>query len=179
MNLQHQPCPNSNMEESNFCPASCSQLHHRTPRTDLSSRHLCRQHDRSVRKALWQLSHCQAEIHLPLGVSPLESNQPYQPMPPDIMDRCGFAPHMSCIPLTQNLYDYKRFHPFTLMTGLRCLHICILSHTLYRFTLRFRYCVVHGETRIQHPSCLYIPRSVERFDCDISRHPAIIPCFPV
>lgn len=35
-------------------------------------------------------------------------------------------------------------------------------HTLYRFTLRFRYCVVHGETGIQHPSCLYIPRSVER-----------------
>ena len=34
--------------------------------------------------------------------------------------------------------------------------------TLYRFTLRFRYCVVHGETGIQYPSCLYIPRSVER-----------------
>ena len=43
------------------------------------------------------------------------------------MDRCGFAPHMSCMPLTQNLYDYKRLHSFTLMSGLRCLHICILS----------------------------------------------------
>ena len=34
MNLYHQPCPNSSMEESNFRPASCSQLHHRTSRTD-------------------------------------------------------------------------------------------------------------------------------------------------
>ena len=34
--------------------------------------------------------------------------------------------------------------------------------SLNHFTLRFRFCVVHGATGIQHPSCLYIPRSVER-----------------
>ena len=44
----------------------------------------------------------------------------------------------------------------------RCFSAFTSTFTLYRFTLRFRYCVVHGETRIQHPSCLYIPRSVER-----------------
>ena len=35
-------------------------------------------------------------------------------------------------------------------------------HTLNRFTLRFRFCVVRGETGRIRPSCLYIPRSVER-----------------
>ena len=39
------------MEESNFRPASCSRLHHRTPRTDWCSRHLFREHIGSVRKA--------------------------------------------------------------------------------------------------------------------------------
>lgn len=42
-------------------------------------------------------------------------------------DRCEFASHMSCIPLAQNLYDYKRFRSFTLIAGLRRLPICILS----------------------------------------------------
>ena len=49
---------------------------------------------------------------------------------------------------------------FPLTTNKRLTSATI--HTLYRFTLRFRYCVLHGETGIQHPSCLYIPRSVER-----------------
>ena len=47
---------------------------------------------------------------MPLGVSPLESNQPYQPMPPDIMDRCGFAPHMSRLPKPD--YGYADFTVF-------------------------------------------------------------------
>lgn len=43
---------------------------------------------------------------------------------------------------------------------INALYHSVTIHTLYRFTLRFRYCVVHGETgRIRH-SCLYIPRSV-------------------
>ena len=35
------------------------------------------------------------------------------------------------------------------------LYRSVTIHTLYRFTLRFRYCVVHGETGRIRPSCFY------------------------
>ena len=63
----------------------------------------------------------------------------------------------SCLP---DLLIAILVQAFPLTTNKRLTSATI--HTLYRFTLRFRYCVVHGETGIQHPSCLYIPRSVER-----------------
>lgn len=63
----------------------------------------------------------------------------------------------SCLP---DLLIAILVQAFPLTTNKRLTSATI--HTLYRFTLRFRYCVVHGETGIQRPSCLYIPRSVER-----------------
>ena len=51
---------------------------------------------------------------------------------------------------------------------INALYHSVTIHTLYRFTLRFRYCVVHGKTGIQHPSCLCIPRSVKRWLINIT-----------
>lgn len=77
------------------------------------------------------------------------------------MDRWRIELHTVCIPTsvlcvinTRPLSDLMiSALPFSLLSTI---------FTLNRFTLRFRYCVVHGETGIQRPSCLYIPRSVER-----------------
>ena len=83
------------------------------------------------------------------------------------MDRWRIELHTVCIPTsvlcvinTRPLSDLMiSALPFSLLSTI---------FTLNHFTLRFRFCVVHEETWRIRPSCLYIPRSVERWLINIA-----------
>ena len=112
-----------------------------------------------------------SEWTLRLSVLPTEHTAHHAPIiwlsTQSQIDRWRIELHTVCIPTSVLCVINTR--PLSgLMISALPFSLLSTIFTLNHFTLRFRYCVVHGETGRIRPSCLYIPRSVERWLINIA-----------